>query len=34
MYTAAFVAALISVVSAERIPLKHNPLSIADYISQ
>ena len=30
MYTKAFVAALMGVVSAERIPLKHNPLTVSD----
>ena len=34
MYTAAFLAALLGLVSADKIPLRHNPLTIADYMSQ
>ena len=34
MYTTAFIAALVGVVAADRIPLKHNPLTIADWMSQ
>ena len=34
MYTAAFLAALLGLVSADKIPLRHNPLTIADYQSQ
>jgi len=34
MYTLAFIAAIVGFVSADRIPLKHNPLTIADYLNQ
>ena len=34
MYTAAFLAAMLGLVSADKIPLRHNPLSIADYMEQ
>ena len=33
-YAAAIIAALAGVASADRIPLKHNPLSIGDYMRQ
>ena len=32
-YTSAFIAALVGLVSADRIPLHYNPLTIADYMS-
>ena len=34
MYTSTFIAALVGLVSADRIPLHYNPLTIADYMSQ
>lgn len=33
-YSAAIIAALMGLTSADRIPLKHNPLSIGDYMRQ
>ena len=34
MYTTSFIAALVSVVAAEKIPVHYNPLTIADFMSQ
>lgn len=34
MYTPAFLAAMLGLVAADKIPLRHNPLTIADYMEQ